>query len=207
MEFVTINQKIKKIKPEALKYELREESVQKDPFQQFLLWFDEALESGSFDASAMVLATVDARGFPDTRVVLLKELEPHKFIFYTSYQSKKAQDLAQKPVAALNFYWPDSARQIRIRGKVEKLPREKSEAYFSTRPRQAQLGPHSWVQSSILRDKDELSERLKAQAAKFEDKPLPCPENWGGYALIPFEYEFFQRGQWRAWCMIACSTN
>lgn len=197
MELSEINQKIKNIRAERTTQQLPELGAKEDPFQLFLSWFNQALEVESTDPSAMVLATIDEKGLPDARVVLLKELEEHRFVFYTSYASKKAKDLAHQDVAALNFYWPDLFCQIRIRGRVEKITRKKSELYFSTRPREAQLGAHAWVQSSALSSQEELDQRIKLQTEKYANQTVPCPENWGGYALLPFEYEFFQRKQWR----------
>jgi len=197
MEVTEINQKLKTRKYEALEHELRETEAKADPFEQFIIWFNQALEVARFDPSAMILATVDKSGWPDTRVVLLKELEDRKFIFYTGYDSKKAKDLIHQQVAALNFYWPDLYCQIRIRGRVEKVSREKSEHYFSTRPREAQIGTHAWVQSSVLNNREEIDDRVRKQTEKLANQEIPCPENWGGYALTPFEYEFFQRRQWR----------
>ena len=198
MQLSEINQKLKMIKAEKLKLVPSEEIMKEDPFEQFLLWLDLALTSIHPDPSAMILATVDERGFPDTRVVLLKALEYQRFIFYTDYGSKKAQDLAHQNVAALNFYWSDLFYQVRIRGRVEKLDRKKNEQYFATRARGSQLSAQAWTQSSILTDKEELERNIKRQEEKFaHQEEIPCPENWGGYALCPFEYEFFQRRQWR----------
>ncbi len=197
MKLVEINQKLKNMKAENLPPLFPEVELKEDPFEQFLVYFQQALASSHSDPSAMILATVDAKGYPDTRMVLLKELEDQRFIFYTHYGSKKAKDLAHQPVAALNFYWPELFYQIRIRGRVEKLSREKNEAYFSSRARGSQLSAQAWVQSSILSSEEELDERIRQQETEYAEKPIPCPENWGGYALCPFEYEFFQRRQWR----------
>lgn len=197
MKLAEINQKIKMIKAEKFDKPPSLENWNTDPFEQFLLWFDLALEDCSSDPSAMVLATVDEQGFPDTRLVLLKELEYHRFIFYTSYESKKARDLAHQNIAALNFYWPPLCYQVRIRGRVEKLDRKKNESYFATRPRGSQLSAHAWIQSSSLASEAELEERIKKQDEYYANQTIPCPQNWGGYALSPFEYEFFQRKPWR----------
>lgn len=197
MELSEINQKIKNLNREKQKSDLPETAPKSDPFEQFIAWFTLALDFESGDPSAMILATVDEKGFPDTRIVLLKELENQRFIFYTGYGSKKAKDLAHQKVAALNFYWPDLLYQIRIRGRVEKISREKSELYFSSRPREAQLSAHACTQSSIITSREELEIKIKLQADKYANQTVPCPENWGGYALLPFEYEFFQRRQWR----------
>ncbi len=197
MTLSEINRKIKKIKVEHLENFPSQEHWKDDPFEQFLHWFNLALETSLSDPSAMVLATVDQQGFPDTRMVLLKELEDQRFIFYTSYDSKKAKDLAHQNVAALNFYWSPLYYQVRLRGRVEKLDRKKNESYFATRPRESQLSAHAWVQSSLLNAESELEERIKPLEKNFAGQTVPCPQNWGGYALVPFEYEFFQRKPWR----------
>jgi len=197
MTLAEINQQLKAMKAEKIKPLPTEEVIKDDPFEQFLLWFEVALQSASSDPSAMVLATVDAQGYPDTRMVLLKELEYQRFLFFTGYDSKKAKDLHHQKIAALNFYWPDLLYQVRIRGAVEKLDRQKNESYFSTRARDSQLSAASWTQSAVIHGREELEERIQQQAAQYKDQAIPCPENWGGYALCPFEYEFFQRRQWR----------
>lgn len=188
-----IRNKIKKEESDSLK----EESAKQNPFEQFIDWFSEVLKSEEYDPSVMVLATIDENGWPDTRTVLLKELLDNQFIFYTNYDSKKGRQLSQHPVAAINFYWPNYSRQVRIRGRVEKVARNQSESYFSTRPREAKLGVHAWIQSSIVSSRDELDNKLKSVEKKFSDDVIPCPENWGGYTLTPFEYEFFQGRNWR----------
>jgi pyridoxamine 5'-phosphate oxidase len=197
MQRIELNQKLMNLKREKTKTNFSEETLRADPFEQFIAWFSLALQFESADPSAMILATVDENGFPDARIVLLKELAEPGFIFYSSYDSKKAKDLSHQPVAALNFYWPDLLYQVRIRGRVEKLPREKSEDYFATRPREAQLSAQAWVQSSVLSSRTELENKIKQTDEKYSRQAIPCPENWGGYLLLPFEYEFFQRREWR----------
>lgn len=171
---------------------LLESQVQADPFIQFQHWFNQVLQAGIEDPSAMVLATVDAQGIPDSRIVLLKELEAGDFHFYSSYRGQKAQQLEQNPYAALNFYWPALARQVRIRGKITQLSRPQSEAYFASRPRDSQLAAHVAPQSSSVKDRQTLEDRLTQLAKQFDKQPVPCPLTWGGYRLTPFEYEFFQ---------------
>lgn len=197
MDLSEINQKIKSIKKENGKFDLLEKEANADPFAQFVNWFSEVFQSGSYDPTVMILSTIDENELADNRIVLLKELEKDQFIFYTGYDSNKALQLEKNPYAACIFYWPNYSRQVRIRGKVEKLPRNKSESYFATRPREAQLGAHAWIQSSILTNREEMNEKLKIVSEKFSGKEIPCPENWGGYSIVPFEYEFFQARSWR----------
>jgi pyridoxamine 5'-phosphate oxidase len=197
MDLSKINKKIKNFKRENADYELCEESVKFDPFSQFMDWFEEVLDAEIIDPLAMILSTVDDRGYPDARVVWLKELEDKRFIFYTNYRSHKAKQLAYHPVVSLTFYWPDFSRQVRVRGKVEKVKREKSESYFATRPRKTQLGAHAWIQSSTVSGRQEMDHQLEKMTNQFSDAAIPCPEIWGGYAITPFEYEFFQARKWR----------
>lgn len=197
MDLFNINQKIKHSQKASQDSELTEKQLKSDPFEQFIDWFNEILQTETCNPTAMVLATIDANNFPDTRVVLLKELELNRFIFYSSYDSKKAKQLVNNNLAAINFYWPNFSRQLRIRGHVEKIDYAKSQSYFETRPRNTQLGAHAWTQSSIINDRTELEKLFQKTSEKFSGKDIPCPNNWGGYALTPFEYEFFQGRNWR----------
>jgi len=198
MDLADLNRKIMNIKSNPRHQALRKKDAKADPFEQFVIWFNEALQFEPYPANAMVLATVDEKGEPDARVVLLKELESHCFIFYTNYESKKAKQLSKHNAAALNFYWPHTARQVRIRGKVKKVERSKSESYFATRPRETQLGAQAWIQSTVLANREELNTKFNEAEKKFSGRVVPCPDYWGGYALVPFEYEFFQSRDWRA---------
>lgn len=198
LDLTEINQKIKKIKREDVHFELLEKNAKSNPFEQFISWFNDALEDTSIvDPTIMVLATTDKNGYPDTRVVLLKELEMNQFIFYSNYDSSKATQISHRDVVAINFYWQKHERQVRIKGNAKKLTREKSETYFATRPRKAQLGAHAWVQSTTVSGRSELDNRLAEVSNKFSNGEIPCPENWGGYVVTPFEYEFFQGRSWR----------
>lgn len=197
MDVGATNRKIKKIKRHNGKAELTERQVKKDPFEQFIDWFHDELSVPHYDPTAMVLATVDKHGWPDTRVVLLKEVQSGQFIFYTNYKSVKAKQLLKNKVVALNFYWPNHSRQVRIRGHVKKLDRKHSEMYFATRPKETQIGAHAWVQSTQIAGRQEMEKKIKLLSEKFGNKKIPCPDNWGGYVVIPFEYEFFQGRKWR----------
>ncbi len=166
----------------------------------------------------MVVATTGADGQPSARMVLLKEVNEDGFVFYTNYTSRKGRELAQNPRAALVFYWPQLSRQVRVTGNVTKTTRSQSEAYFRTRPRGAQLGAWASRQSSIIPDRQTLEARVRKMEAKFADKPIPAPPNWGGYRLRPDSIEFWQgradrlhdrirysRGTRRAWRMARLS--
>ncbi len=168
-------------------------SVNTDPFLQFEKWLTEAINAGVKEANAMCLASINADGRPSQRIVLLKGVEDNKFLFYTNYQSKKGTQLDANPVCALNFFWPDLERQIRIEGIVSRISVEKSTAYFQSRPRGSQLG--AWVspQSTAIKDRQILEDRLREMEKKFDGvEKLPKPQQWGGYAVEPVLFEFWQ---------------
>lgn len=171
---------------------LNEAEVPESPFVLFEKWFEEVLVSEKSDPTAMVLATVDERGYPDTRVLLLKGLEEGHFVFFTNYQSTKAIQLNHTPYAAMNFYWPQMARQVRIRGRVKHASKELSDAYFASRPYTSQLSAITSPQSREIKGREELEERLNALIAQYQQQNVMRPEYWGGYILIPDEIEFWQ---------------
>lgn len=171
---------------------LNEQLVQDNPLAQFQLWFEEVLSSEKTDPTAMVLSTVDERGFPDSRVVLLKGLENESFIFYTNYESNKAQQIQYNTHVALNFYWPTMSRQVRVRGIVQKTTSEQSDAYFASRPITSQLSAMASMQSREIADRQSLEISYQKLIEKFEKKTIIRPETWGGYLVIPEEIEFWQ---------------
>ena len=159
---------------------------------QFRRWMGDALAAALPEANAMVLATVDDRGRPWTRNVLLKDLSDGGFTFYTNYRSRKGQQLASRPVAALTFTWLGLHRQVNVIGTVDQVPAADSDEYFALRPRGAQLGAWASAQSTVLADRVELEARLAEVEARFGDGPVPRPPNWGGYRVRPDEIEFWQ---------------
>lgn len=171
---------------------LRKVNISTDPFQQFQSWLNEILAADIIDPTAMVLATVDQDGLPDTRIVLLKEFNHEGFVFYTHYDSPKAMQIAHHDKVALNFYWREFSRQIRIRGDVTFTSREESEEYFSSRPRESQIGAIASKQSSVISDRETLELKVKNLTEQYENKEIICPKTWGGYRVVPFEFEFFQ---------------
>ncbi|WED43198.1 pyridoxamine 5'-phosphate oxidase [Legionella cardiaca] len=171
---------------------LAEESLPENPIIQFKLWFEESLTVEKSDPTAMVLSTVDHKGFPDSRVVLLKGLEDDAFIFYTNYQSTKSLQLSETPYAALNFYWPQMARQIRIRGRVKRTTKKQSDSYFATRPLPSQLSAIISAQSQPIDSRKALEEALNKLIAAHGQEAVVRPQNWGGYLVIPDEIEFWQ---------------
>ncbi|MGQ3888400.1 pyridoxamine 5'-phosphate oxidase [Legionella sp. CNM-1927-20] len=172
---------------------LNENSIAQNPFDLFVHWFNEILKVEKSDPTAMVLSTVDEKGHPDSRVVLLKGCENETFIFYTNYQSNKARQLEQMPYAALNFYWPQMARQVRIRGKVKKTTPQQSDAYFATRPLESKLSAVVSSQSYPVKNRQELEENYRRLEIDFKHSHMiKRPDYWGGYCLIPDEIEFWQ---------------
>jgi pyridoxamine 5'-phosphate oxidase len=174
---------------------LAEADVLPDAVRQFRQWLDEALAAQVPEPTALTLATVDAAtGQPSQRVVLLKGLpDDAGFLFFTNYDSRKGQELAAQPLAALNFFWPALERQVRVEGRVERASPEASTAYFQSRPRGSQVGAWASPQSQVIGSREELEQREHAIKAQFADQnPLPRPDNWGGFVLHPTRVEFWQ---------------
>jgi pyridoxamine 5'-phosphate oxidase len=164
-----------------------------DPFEQFKLWFAESVRTaGDREPNAMTLATATRGGAPSARVVLLKSFDERGVMFFTNYESRKAQQLAENPHAALSFHWPWLERQIQIEGVVQKAGREESKAYFEKRPIGSRLGAIVSKQSSVIDSREKLEERLLELKAQYQDTDPPVPEFWGGYLLVPQRFEFWQ---------------
>ena len=163
-----------------------------DPLAQFELWLKDAVAAGMIEPTAMSLATVDAQGRPSARMVLFKGFHEGGFCFYTNYESRKGADLAARPLAALSFWWDRLERQVRIQGRVERLPAELSERYFHSRPRGSQLGAYTSRQSAPVADRASLDARLQANLQRFDGQDVPHPAFWGGYRVVPDAIEFWQ---------------
>jgi pyridoxamine 5'-phosphate oxidase len=172
--------------------ELRKSALDPDPLQQFRRWFSEAEQAGLKAPQAMALATATIDGAPSVRMVLLKGADERGFVFFTGYVSRKARELDANPRAALLFHWDSLGRQVRIEGRVERVAGQESDAYFATRPRGAQLAAAASQQSSVLRDRAEIDERVAGLAHEHEDSDVRRPDHWGGYRLVPEAYEFWQ---------------
>lgn len=175
-------------------HELLESNIAADPFEQFKLWFDDALASYVIDANAMTVATVGEDGRPSVRVVLLKGYDHDGFVFYTNYGSKKGTDLIGNPNTVFHFFWPQLDRQIGIYGTVEKTSREESAEYFNSRPVDSRIGAWASAQSTVINSRDELEHRFAEFKEKFGDD-VPLPEFWGGFRMTPFKFEFWQGRQ------------
>ena len=171
---------------------LSESSVNKDPFKQFRLWFDDASKSEFIDYTAMSLATASKDGKPSTRMVLLKKFDANGFEFFTNYESRKGKDLKENPYACLLFYWDKLERQVRIEGQVEKVSKEESEAYYATRPFKSRIGAWASRQSTVIGSRNYIVREFVKFFMKFGSKNIPLPPYWGGYRLIPDAFEFWQ---------------
>ena len=162
-----------------------------DPITEFLSAVERA-ESRQVDTAPAALATADAQGRPSVRVVLLRGADARGFSFFTNYNSRKGHELAENPHAALCFYWVALDEQIRIEGRIERLPGTESDAYFASRPRGSQLGAWASAQSDVLPTRETLEEKYREIERLYEgDSPVPRPPFWGGYRLIPHWIEFW----------------
>lgn len=172
--------------------DLREESILKNPFEQFKMWFEEAAKGGIDEYNAMTLATSTKSGHPSARIVLLKGVEDNEFVFYTNYNSRKGNNLKENPYAALVFFWQPLHRQIRIEGRIKKVSSARSDRYFHSRPRGSQLGAVLSPQSEVIDNRDFIDDQLARLNDEFSDAIIPRPKHWGGYALEPSLIEFWQ---------------
>jgi pyridoxamine 5'-phosphate oxidase len=167
------------------------DSVPGAPLELFRTWLAEAVEFGLPEPNAATLATVDGRGHPSVRLMLVKIVDPRGFCFFTNHGSRKGRDLEQTGNAALLFPWHGMHRQVAVRGRADRMPRLESEAYFASRPRAAQIGAWASLQSQEV-TREELDARVAALTEHFvSDEPIPMPDNWGGYVLVPEAVEFW----------------
>jgi pyridoxamine 5'-phosphate oxidase len=162
-----------------------------DPFELFDQWFDEARASEPNDPEAMALATADVESRPSVRIVLLKGHGPDGFVFYTNQQSRKGEELAVNPNAALLFHWKSLRRQVRVEGKISVVAGDEADAYFATRSRDSQLGAWASDQSQPLASRAEFEARYEAAREKFDGLEVPRPAHWGGYRVTPERIEFW----------------
>jgi pyridoxamine 5'-phosphate oxidase len=185
-----MNKNIQNLRVNYTKFKLDEKRLPDNPFALFTKWFNEILNSDITEPNAMILST-SLKNKPSSRVVLLKQYDEQGFTFFTNYDSRKGQELAQNNSAALLFYWMDFERQVRIEGKVRKISKKESAEYFNSRPLGSRYGALASEQSKVLIDRKILLERIKELKKKFGENP-PLPDNWGGIKLIPNYFEFWQ---------------
>jgi pyridoxamine 5'-phosphate oxidase len=172
--------------------ELLEKTLENNPFKQFEIWFNDAVNSSIYEPNAMTISTISKTLKPSSRVVLLKEFTTDGFVFFTNYLSNKAKDIENNNNVALNFFWAELQRQIRIEGSISKISKAKSEEYFKSRPRESQLGAITSIQSSIIKNRDEIETKYKEIESLYEGKEIEMPEHWGGYIVKPERFEFWQ---------------
>lgn len=171
--------------------ELNEASTPTNPLELFAQWLQEAINAQLPEPNAMTLATVSSAMRPSTRVVLIKGFDARGIVWYTNYQSRKAQELAATPFAALQFHWVELERVVRIEGRVEKVSAEESDAYFHSRPLDSRIGAWASPQSQVIAGRSVLVTNAAKYGAQFLLNP-PRPPHWGGYRLVPEQWEFWQ---------------
>lgn len=168
-----------------------------DPHALFASWLEEATKSEVNDPTAMALATVDPKGLPDIRMVLMKDHGPEGFVFYTNFESAKGRELIATPKAALLFHWKSLRRQVRVRGPVTEVSAAEADAYFASRPRDSRIGAWASDQSRPLEGRFALEKRVAEYALKFGLGDIPRPPHWSGFRIAPTEIEFWKDGAFR----------
>lgn len=171
---------------------LSEDEALADPISQFRGWLDDAIRAELLDATAMTLATASPDGVPAARVVLLKDVGPDGFVFFTNYDSAKAAQLEANPRACLVFFWADLERQVRVTGRVSRVAAAVSDSYFASRPLDSQIGAWASPQSRVIAGRAVLEDATAAVTARFANGTVPRPPHWGGYAVAPERIEFWQ---------------
>ncbi|WP_341771052.1 pyridoxamine 5'-phosphate oxidase [Pseudomaricurvus hydrocarbonicus] len=188
---------IDQVRRDYLQGGLKYEDLAADPIDQFERWLQQAIDAGMEDPTAMTVATVNADGQPSQRIVLLKQVDRAGFVFYTNYESHKAQDIAVNPLVSLHFPWHALERQVKICGKAEKVSLTESLKYFSSRPEESQLAAWASAQSRPVSSRQLLMQQFNAMKDKFKQGKIPLPDFWGGYRIVPSSIEFWQGGAHR----------
>jgi pyridoxamine 5'-phosphate oxidase len=171
---------------------LDQKEVLENPFEQFSLWFEEAMNSQLPEPNAMILATASKEGIPSVRTLLLKGFDEKGFIFYTNYESRKGKELAGNNNASILFFWAELERQVRLEGTVTKISEEESKIYFDTRPYKSRIGAWASNQSEVIENRFYIVKKFLKYFVKFHSKDIPLPPYWGGYILKPVVFEFWQ---------------
>lgn len=171
---------------------LDESDVMVNPIQMFEKWFSEAISSEVLEPNAMSLATATSEGQPSSRIVLLKQIKPEGFVFFTNYESRKAKQINENKFCALNFVWNELERQLRVEGVVEKISEKDSDSYFEIRPPKSKLGAWASPQSQVIPNREYLERLLVDFEGRFSGKEITRPGNWGGYIVKPYLIEFWQ---------------
>lgn len=184
--------KISEIRKEYIKGKLTQCTINDNPFEQFEEWLNDAIAHNADEPTAMIVATVSAEGHPSTRTVLLKGVENNKFIFFTNYESRKGKQLADNPYISLSFVWHKLERQVHIEGKAEKCLDQVSDTYFSSRPYKSKIGARISPQSRVISSRMEIMRAFVKRSASWRDMKSKRPDNWGGFAVTPTRFEFWQ---------------
>lgn len=196
------------IRREYYREQLDESKLPEDPFVLFKIWLDDARGSGIVDPTAMTLSTVDGDGNPSSRIVLLKKIESQLLLFFTSYGSRKANEIAAGSKVAAHFYWPEMERQIRFEGRAGKISESESDLYFQERPFASKIAALVSPQSREIPDRSFLEEAYREQHKKYDTSDhIPRPSDWGGYAINPIRIEFWQGGKHRLHDRIEYALN
>lgn len=185
---------IDQVRRDYLQGGLQRGDLAAEPIEQFELWLKQAIDAGMQDPTAMTVATVSAEGQPSQRIVLLKQVDAKGFVFYTNYESHKAQDIAHNPLVSLHFPWHALERQVKICGRAEKVSAAESLKYFSSRPEESQLAAWASAQSRPVSSRQLLMQQFNAMKEKFKQGKIPLPDFWGGYRVVPSSIEFWQGG-------------
>ncbi|SFP99113.1 pyridoxamine 5'-phosphate oxidase [Parafilimonas terrae] len=170
---------------------LNEDDIATNPIEQFSRWWNDAMHSEILEVNAMTLSTATKDGRPSARIVLLKGFDENGFVFFTNYNSRKGNELAENPFAALTFFWKEIERQVRIEGTVEKTDAAESDAYFFSRPQGSRIGAWASPQSTVIKSRDVLEENVARYTGEFKNS-IPRPPHWGGYRVMPLRIEFWQ---------------
>jgi len=188
-----VNQHISQLREDFMKGELSETNLNNSPDLQFEQWMKDAIDAKVNEVPACNLATVDKNNKPSARIIYLREFSDNEFYFYTNYDSRKAEEIANNPNVCLTFFWPELERQIRIEGVIsKKAEADKSDAYFNARPQDSKIGAWSSPQSKVLKNREELNTFIENNKTKYKDQEIPRPEFWGGYIIKANYYEFWQ---------------
>ncbi|WP_294611373.1 pyridoxamine 5'-phosphate oxidase [uncultured Bacteroides sp.] len=184
--------RISEIRKEYTKGKLTQCVINDNPFRQFEEWLNEAINSKEDEPTAMIVATVSAEGHPSTRTVLLKGLDNDKFIFFTNYESRKGRQLAGNPYISLSFVWHKLERQVHIEGRAEKCSGKVSDTYFANRPYKSKIGARISPQSRVINSRMEIMRAFVKEVFKLAGHEIKRPDNWGGFAVTPTRFEFWQ---------------
>lgn len=181
---------IKDLRTDYQKSELNVKDLTEEPITLFQQWLSQAI-TYSNDANAFVLSTVNSNAVPSSRVLLLRDATEKGFSFFTNYSSRKSQEIEVNPNVCMNFFWPEMERQVRINGSISRLSEQESDDYFNSRPYESRIGAWCSPQSQVIESREVLENKIQELKKKFPNE-VPRPENWGGYAIVPNEIEFWQ---------------